>query len=177
MSGDRTRSRDGSRGAGERTGRGETGPDGGLGEVGSTLDGPADPGARGGIGERLRSRVGRLVSLEIFLAALSMSAGGMVAMTTSVRVPGAGLVGVFLGTFLLATFLKGRHYTEATLAGAIVVGTAVLVGFTVVDLGTVALPGAFGRWLGAIGALVGGWVALMGSYLGRDLRHGITREL
>lgn len=169
MSGDRTRSRG-------RAGTGDTDPDG-LGEVGSTLDGAERPGASGGIGGRLRHRVGELFSLEIFLAALSMSAGGLVATTTSVPVPGAGLLGVFAGTFLLAAFLKGRHYTEATVAGVIVGGTAVLVGYTGVDLASVALLAGLGYWLAAIGAALGGWVALVGSYLGRDLRHGLTREV
>lgn len=177
MNGDRTRSRGRSGGTGERSATDETGSDGGLGEVGSTLDGQDRPTGRGGIGRRISDRASALFSLEVFLAALSMSAGGLVATTTSVPVPGAGLIGLFAGTFLLAVFLKGRHFTEATLAGAIVGATSVLVGFTVVDPSTVALLAGLGYWLVAIGAVLGGWVALVGSYLGRDLRYGLTREL
>lgn len=176
MSGDRTGTR-GRSGGGERSGSGGSGTDAGLGEVGSTLDGRDPADGRGGIGQRLRRRVGGLFSLEIFLAALSMSAGGLVAATTSVPVPGAGLLGVFAATFLLATLLTGRHYTEASLSGAIVVSGALLVGYTTVDPASVTVLAGLGPWLAAVAAVVGGWVALVGSYLGRDLRHGLTREL
>lgn len=169
MSGDRTRSRNRTRDAGEPADPAETEGGGELGEVGSALDGT---GQRRGIRERIANRASGLFSLEIFLAALSMTAGGLVAASTTVALPGAGLAGVFLATFLLATFLKGRHYLEATVAGAVVVGASVPTSFT-----AMAFLSGFGYWLVAVGAAVGGWVALVGSYFGRDLRDGLTREL
>lgn len=141
------------------------GPDRELAEVGNALDGGA-PGARGGPRARLADQARWLLAPRALLAALSVAAGGLLAAETTISLPGAGLVGVFLATFVLGAVLGGRHYVEATLAGAVVVCASVLLAVVVVPaLGLTRLQ------LAGLGAVVGGWVGLAGSYLGRRLRR------
>lgn len=125
-----------------------------------------------GIRTRASARVKRLFSPRVFLAALLLTFGGLFAASTFLPIPGSGLLGVFLAAFLIGFAVKERRYAEIAVAGAVAAAASTLLDFAVV-----AFLGGFGISLavlaGAIGAVVGG----LGTYFGRDLRDGLTREL
>lgn len=126
----------------------------------------------GSLRGRVSSRAGRLFAPRQFLLALLLTVGGLFAANTLVPLPGAGLLGVFAATFLFGVAIKERRYAETILAGGIAAGLSTLLDFAVV-----AFLGGFGVSLavlaGALGAVVGG----LGTYFGRDLRDGLTRDL
>jgi hypothetical protein len=121
---------------------------------------------------RLRARTGRLFSPRRFLGTFAAAGVGLLvagAVVPSV-VPLGGLLGVFAATFALG--LAGwRRYVEAGLAGGAVAGVALLLGHPVISMVGAGAP------LTAFGAGTGAAVALLGHYLGRDLRAGLTRDL
>jgi energy-converting hydrogenase Eha subunit A len=84
----------------------------------------------------------------------------------------ATLVGVFLGAFALGLGRSKRSYLEASLAGT---GTAVVAALTQFLL--LSVVGDLGVPLAAAGAGAGLGAAVVGHYLGRDLRNGLTRDL
>lgn len=135
-------------------------------------DGSTGRAARFGI----RGRVRGLFALRPFLLALALSTVGLV---VGGSVPVVGVVGRFVGIavagFVLALVGPTRRYAEAGLAGALVAG----LGFVLSALVTPLFPvvAEYGVRIAGVGTTAGLVAALLGHYLGRDLRAGLTREL
>ncbi|MFW6018063.1 MAG: hypothetical protein ACOCPX_04520 [Halapricum sp.] len=128
----------------------------------------------GGIRARLAPRVGRLFSIKTFVVALVLTIG--LAFVASAVVPFVpdnvtGLLGIFLGGSVIGLWSDSRRYLEvgaaALMAGAL---TVLLSNFTLAVWGP-------GGPLVAIGAGSSGIAGLLGHYVGRDLRAGLTREI
>lgn len=171
MSRDRTRTRDRSGGPAD--------PDFDVGldeEVGpSTERGGERGGGNSGLRDRAAARAERLFAPRMFLLALGLSAVGTVAAGTVVPlIPASGLLGLFVATFVFGLVARERRYAEAAAAGGLVTGVSFLLDFAVVS----ALGGlGVGVPVAALGAGLGAVVALAGTYFGRDLRHGLTRDV
>lgn len=127
---------------------------------------------RGGLRDRVGQRAKQLFSPRAFLVALLLTVVGLLVANASVPLPGAGLLGVFVASFLVGVLLEERRYAETAAAGGLAGGGSVLLDFAVV-----AVLGGFGPSLAALGAAVGAAVAAVGTYFGRDLRAGLTRDL
>lgn len=168
MSRDRTRTTDRS---GSHT-DGDHVTDFGVGldeEVGAGDDqSRAESGLRGRAATRARS----LFAPRRFLLALALSVVGLLGANAVVPLPGSGLLGVFLATFLFGLLLEERRYAEAVAAGAVTVGASFLL-----DYAVVAFLGSIGPSLALVGTALGGVVGLAGTYFGRDLRHGLTQDI
>jgi hypothetical protein len=128
----------------------------------------------------LRERLGGLFSPRVFLLALVLS---VVAVVAGGAVPLVGFVGRLVGLFAVA-FLVGvlgsdRRYLEVGLAGGLASG----LGFVVGTLTNAFFPFAvrllteYGVVIAGVGVAVGALAALVGHYVGRDLRDGLTRDL
>ena len=132
---------------------------------------PDDPGS--GLRERVGGRAKRLFSPRAFLVALLLSVVGLVGTSALIPLlPGAGLPGVFLATFLFGLAAERRHYLETVVAGGATVGASALLDFAVV-----AALGGIGVPLAAVAGGVGAVIGAVGHYFGRDLRDGLTREI
>lgn len=124
-----------------------------------------------------RSVAGRAVALfspKFFLFALLAFGGALVAGNTVVPfVPVVGgLVGLLAVAFLLGLVVDRRRYAEVGVAGAVSSAAVTFLGNIFLSVvGNVGVPLAL---VGAGGGLI---AALVGYYLGRDLRTGLTREL
>jgi len=125
-----------------------------------------------GLRSRMSTRVEKLFSPRLFFAALLLTVGGLFAASTLVPLPGAGLLGVFAGTFLFGLAVEDRRYAETALAGGVAV-----VASTFSDFAVVAFLGEFGVSLALLSGVLGVVVGGLGAYFGRDLRAGLTREL
>jgi hypothetical protein len=134
----------------------------------STAD--ADHGAQSE--SRLRERGGEAFSPRTFAVALGLAAVG-VFLGGYVPVVGAfgGLAGVFLVAFGFGLASERRHYVETGLAGAAAAGVGTFLDFLLWSVLGVGLA------LVALGAGAGFAIALLGHYLGRDLRVGLTADL
>ena len=144
-------------------------------DVGLDEDVAADDGRtreRRGLGGRVAARATALFAPRRFLLALGLSAVGLFAAGAVVPLPGSGLLGVFLATFLFGLLAEERRYAEAAAAGAVTVGASFLL-----DYAVVAFLGSIGPSLALVGAALGAVVAVAGTYFGRDLRHGLTRDV
>lgn len=126
----------------------------------------------GGLRDRATRRAGQLFSPRIFLVSVLVIAGGLFAASTLVPIPGAGFVGVFAGAFLLGLAVSDRRYVETVLAGALVAGAS-----TLLDFALVAVLGGLGVSIAAVAGGIGAAVAAAGTYFGRDMRDGLTRDL
>lgn len=126
----------------------------------------------GGFRSRVSARTKQLFSPRLFIAALLITAGGLFAASTFIPLPGAGLLGIFVATFLFGLAVADRRYLETALAGGVVAASS-----TLLDVAVIAVFGGFGVSLalvsGALGAVIGG----LGTYFGRDLRDGLTRDI
>jgi len=113
-------------------------------------------------------RVGKTLLLALVVSAAGAAAGGFV--------PFVGGVGALLGIGV-AHFAWGllggprSRYVFAALAGTLAGGLVVFA-----DYAVLALAGV-GNNIVLVGAAVGGLLALLGRYLGLDLRAGLTREI
>jgi MFS family permease len=128
-------------------------------------------------GSSVRRRLGGLFSLRTFLVALVLSVAAVV---VGGFVPVVGrLVGLFAVAFLIGIVGSERRYVEVGLAGALASG----LGFVASTLTSAFFPFAvrllaeYGVAVAGVGAGVGALAALVGHYVGRDLRDGLTREL
>lgn len=129
---------------------------------------------------RIRGRLGGLFSVRTFLLALVLS---VVAVVAGGAVPIVGVLGRLAGLFVVAFAIgvvgSERRYVEIGLAGALASG----LGFVVGTLTNAFFPFAvrllseYGVAIAGVGAGVGALAALVGHYVGRDLRDGLTREL
>jgi hypothetical protein len=123
-----------------------------------------------GLRGRVRSRAAALFSVRTFLLALALAT---VAVVAGNAVPLVGAVGGVLGV-AGAGFVLGvagvRAYPEVAAAGLLSVGAATLLDFLLVAF-------VAGSAVVAVGAGAGTMAAVVGHYLGRDLRAGFTRDL
>ena len=142
-----------------------------AGTAGGTREGRTT-GRSGGLASRIGDRARRLFSPRAFLLALVLAVGGLLAANAVVPLPGAGLLGVFVATFAFGLAVEDRRYAETATAGGVAVGASVLL-----DLAVVAFLGGFGPSLALLAGAVGAAVAAIGTYFGRDLRDGLTRDL
>ena len=139
-----------------------------------------DESARASPKESAGGRLSGLFSPRLFLVALVLS---IVAVVAGGAVPIVGvigrLVGLFVVAFAIGAVASDRHYLEVGLAGAVASG----MGFVVSTLTSAFFPFAvrllseYGIAIAGVGAGVGALAALVGHYVGRDLRDGLTREL
>jgi hypothetical protein len=121
---------------------------------------------------RARQSIGRLFSIRAFL--LSLVGVGTSGLLLGFVLPlGAisGFLGVFVAAFAIGLVSSDWRYLEVGIAGGLTTLVATLLEFFVF-----ALAGRFGPVL-AISAGLGVLIALVGHYLGRDLRSGLTTDL
>jgi hypothetical protein len=161
--------------------------DGGGGGSTATTDAESSAGSASGAdsGRSLRSRltpsIGRpslgvsVPSLRSFLLAAVVVIGGMFAGSVVPLIGSVtGLIGLFLGAFLLGAASGTRRYVPVAVAGAAAAVFATMMQgvLTLTFVESVGLaPTA------ALGATTGVVVAVLGHYFGRDLRDGLTREV
>ncbi|PSP56113.1 hypothetical protein BRC82_02985 [Halobacteriales archaeon QS_1_67_19] len=126
--------------------------------------------------QRLQRRLGRIFSPRVFLYALLVLGGGMVAGNAFVPLPVAdslaGLLGVFVGAFALGLAVQRSTILESAAAGAVAAGLTTVLG----HLALTAFGGA-GVPLAAFGAGTGLLAGALGAYLGGDLREGLTADV
>ncbi len=146
-----------------------------LSSTSSTREVSDDGGNGGGRLSRLRGRTGSLFSPRHFLLALALTLGGLLLGGIVPLIPGVGLLGVALAGFLMGLLSERRRYLEVGAAGAVASGVSLLLS----SMNLVLLAGLRGQApeLAAVGAGAGLFLALLGHYLGRDLRDGLTKEI
>jgi hypothetical protein len=124
--------------------------------------------------DRVRSRLAApfssLFSLRLFLVVLGLCLVGMVLGSMLVPLPGAGIAGIAVAGFVVGLARSDRRYLELLLAGLVASGVGVVFEYAFVVLIGGLAPVAFGTAAGAIAAVAG-------HYFGRDLRHGLLRDL
>lgn len=142
-------------------------------DIGDGATESAETNARtDGLRDRASTRAKRLFSPRLFVAALLLTVGGLFAVSTLVPLPGAGLLGVFAATFLFGLAVEERRYAETALAGGIAAAASTLLDFAVV-----AFLGGFGVSIAVLAGVLGAVVGGLGTYFGRDLREGLTRDI
>lgn len=159
--------------------------DTGFDGAGFDLDSPSDTAAEDGrkrtsVRFGVRRRLGGLFSVRWFLLALVLSVVGIV---VGGAVPLVGfvtrLLGLLAAGFALGLLSSRRRYVEVGLAGGIAAG----LGFVLSTLTSAFFPFAvrlladYGVAIAGVGAVTGALVMIVGHYLGRDLRGGLTRDL
>lgn len=124
-----------------------------------------------GVRTRLRERAHRVFSPRAFLVVLGLAVVTLLVADAVVPLGGvAGLAGVFVVGFALG--LAGwRRYVEVALAGAAAAGVGMVLSHLVLSFLAGVVPATI------LGAGSGLLAAVVGHYLGRDLRDGLTREL
>lgn len=129
-------------------------------------------GIRSGTADSTGEETGvkRWFSPQAFLLSAVLLTVGLVGGGTVIPAFGRP-VGMFLVAFAFGLVSVERRYGEVGLAGVAVGGLASLLRNAVLTVAGVGLP------LVAVGAVVGGLAGLLGHYLGRDLRDGLTRDL
>jgi hypothetical protein len=143
------------------TGRGERS---GIDPIGAdTRTDSDDPG-------RIRSWLGSLFSVRWFGAATVASGAGVLA-AGAIPLPFTGYLGVFVAGGLLGLVGSERRYLEVATAGALATGLATFFDAVALVLLAVGIPFV------AIAAVLGAVAGTVGHYAGRDLRHGLTRDL
>lgn len=168
MSRDRTRTREGSeRPASDRDGA--TDVDLGLDEPGGQSRDRERESA--GLRDRVGTRARRVFAPRRFLLALALSVAGLLG-SAFVPLLAVGLVGVFLATFVFGLVVPERRYAEAAIAGGLAVGASFLL-----DYLAFAFLGGLGVAPALLGAGLGAGIGIVGTYFGRDLRHGLTRDV
>jgi len=124
-----------------------------------------------GVSGRMRGRVDDAFSLSSFaLNAIGALVGTFVIGGAVPLGPLSGIVGVFLALFAISLVSRDSRYVEAGLSG-------VLSGVLTTLLTTITLSVISGGLLPVAGGVVGGFVAVLAHYAGRDLRDGLTRDL
>lgn len=119
----------------------------------------------------IRGRVGNAFSPTSFALQLAGALVGTFVIGGAVPLgPLSGVVGVLVALFALGTVSTDARYVEAGTAGAI-------AGALTTVVTTVSLSLVSGGLLPVAGGIAGGAAALLGQYLGRDLRNGLTEDL
>lgn len=119
---------------------------------------------------RLRERAGTLFSPKRFLLALALVTAGTLVGGATIPIAG-GVLGAFVGAFLLGVASDRRPMAEAGTAGAAVLGLSTAFDYLVWVVVGSGLP------IAALGAGFGLVVGALGAYFGSDLRDGLTRDL
>jgi len=146
---------------------------------GSGVDVPVEPRERRRDGAtadsrraRVRSRIASLFSVRQFLLAAVAALAGLLVVGGLMPLGGLGdLVGLASGAFVHGALSRRRRYAEAALAGGAVALGATLLDHLVLTILGLGLPVA------TLGVFAGAVAGVLGHYLGRDLRHGLTRDL
>jgi small-conductance mechanosensitive channel len=127
-------------------------------------------------GQRLQHRVTSIFSPRIFLYAIVLLGGGMLAGNALVPLPVAdslaGLVGVFAGAFALGLAVERSTVLESAVAGSFAAGLTAVLGHFALS----ALGGA-GTQLAMFGMGTGLLAGAFGAYFGGDLRNGLTEDV
>ncbi|ADJ14676.1 hypothetical protein [Halalkalicoccus jeotgali] len=118
---------------------------------------------------RVRKRAGTLFSPKRFLFALALIVAGT--LVGGVVPVAGGIIGAFVGAFLVGVASRHRPMIETGVAGAAVVGLSTAFDYLP------WLVGGNGRTIAALGLAVGFVVCTLGAYFGADLRDGLTREI
>lgn len=165
---------------GETDGAASAGEATGTERPAASTERSAAPAASTDDGSSVRERLGGLFSVRTFLVALVLS---VVAVVAGGAIPLVGFLGRLGGLFVVAFAVgllgSGRRYAEVGLAAAVASG----LGFVAGALSSTFVPFAvelltqYGVAIAGVGAGVGALAALVGHYLGRDLRAGLTRDL
>jgi hypothetical protein len=124
---------------------------------------------------RLKRRAVGVFSPKAFLAALLFMTGGLLVGSAVPLIPGTGLLGVAVASFVYGLVSSERRYLEAGAAGSLVSA----LGFVLFNMTTLTI-GLFNGWGVQLGLLLGvaGFVAaVVGTYFGRDLRAGLTADI
>ncbi|MFB6119115.1 hypothetical protein [Halosegnis sp.] len=122
----------------------------------------------------LRARLSVPLSAWAFLLALTSAAGGSLLAGLVPFIPAtvATLVGIFAAGIFVGLLRATRSYLEVAAAGSGIAALAVGSRYLLVSvLGDIGVP------IALIGAGAGLLAGVLGHYLGRDLRYGLTREL
>lgn len=119
---------------------------------------------------RVRERAGTLFSPRRFLLALVLVTVGIFVGGATLPVAG-GVLGAFVGAFLLGVASEHRPMAEAGTAGAAVLGLSAAFDYLVWMVVGSGLP------IAVLGAGLGLVVGALGAYFGSDLREGLTRDL
>lgn len=128
----------------------------------------------GGLRAGLRERAARVFSPRFFLVALALAAAGLLVGRTVVPLFGGlgGLVGVVAAGALAGLRGGTARYLETGVAGAAAAGAG-----TLLDYLLLSVAGGIGVPIAAVGLGAGFVAAVLGYYLARDLRAGLTAEL
>lgn len=137
----------------------------------STTEAESD-GFFAGLRRRVRRRLASVFRPRTFLLNCALALVGVVVIGGLLPFGSLGqFAGVLSGTFLGGLVSERRAYFEAGLAGA-------TVGAVWAGLGNLLLAAiGLGVPIVAFGAGGGALAAALGHYFGRDLRHGLTRDL
>jgi hypothetical protein len=119
---------------------------------------------------RARSWFGSLFSTRWFGAAALASGVGVIAVG-AIPLPFTGYLGVLLAGAVVGLATRERRYLEVATAGALAAGLATVFDALVLVALGVGVP------LVTIAAFLGAVAGAVGHYAGRDVRHGLTREL
>ena len=149
----------------------DAGGDVDAGVADDLLEEPPRPESSGGVRTRVRETARTVATGRSLAAALVLVAAGTLLVGELLPGPVGTFLGIALGGSLYGTLSDTRHYAETSLAGALAGGVSVLLGNLALSLIGVGVP------LVVAGAVGGGLAGLVGHYLGRDLRDGLTREV
>ena len=126
--------------------------------------------------QRLQHRAASIFSPRVFLYALVLLGGGLVAGNAFVPLPFldnlAGLLGVFAGAFVLGLAVERSTVLESAAAGAVAAGVTALLGHL-----ALSVVGGMGVPIAAFGAGTGLLAGALGAYFGGDLRDGLTADI
>lgn len=158
-----------------RAGRSSEGTDGTAPSESAPAGAETTSGKPPLVGKSGRLFSGKATLLAVVLTGIGMFLGGAIPL-----VGGIGrFVGLFLAAFLVGLVLSERRYLETGLVGAGAATVTVLSGF----LGAAFLPVSlqvlqdYGVSFAVVAAAIGLVLALLGHYLGRDLRAGLSQDL
>lgn len=119
---------------------------------------------------RVRSWLGSLFSTRWFGAAAIASGVGVFG-AGAIPLPFTGYVGVFLAGAVIGLVSSERRYLEVAAAGALAAAVATFLSAIALVLLAVGIPYV------VVAAVLGAVAGTVGHYAGRDLRHGLTREI
>lgn len=126
--------------------------------------------------QRFRASAGRLFSISprYFLVALVVLAVGWSVPSFIPLIPAlpAGYLGLFVVAFALGGLTSESRYLETAVAAAVVTFLSIFTQRLII-----AIAGVNITKFAAIGGAVGGLLAVVGYYFGRDLRDGLTRDI
>jgi hypothetical protein len=121
---------------------------------------------------RLASPFSGLFSVRVFVRLLAVTMVSTVLAGVVVPLGGvAGFLGIAVAGFAVGLADERHRYLEFGLAGAIAAGLATVFDHLLLTALGLGIP------LVALGVGAGALAGIVGHYFGRDLRHGLTREL